>query len=115
MITIIHFDEIIRWLKEQGKQLRIETLGRRSFILVRNVVINGFDAIEITSSNNKIFYADKDFWNLVTNRMRNLNERERVMGSRYVEPHFNGARGNRFRPSIPAICKFYCENNININ
>lgn len=115
MITIINFDEIIKWLKEQGKQFKIETLGRRSSILVRSVVINGFDAIEITGSNNTIFNVDRDFWNLLTNRMGDLNERERAMGSRYVEPHFNGARGNRFRPSIPAICRYYCENSINNN
>ena len=110
MIPIIEFDEIIRWLKSLGNQVRIETLGRRSFILVRYANIKNVDVIEITGSNNIVFNADKDFWKLLTSRMLVLNERERAMGSRYVEPYFNGARGNRFRPSIPAICRFYGEN-----
>lgn len=111
MIPIIEFEEIIKWLRRVNTQLNIPTLGRRSYILVRSITINNIEQIEITGANNVVFHADYIFWNLLTQRMSELGEDERGMGSRYVEPFFNGAPNIRFRPSIPAICRFYSEFN----
>lgn len=94
----VPFSEMVKWLKEPK---RVPTLGRRSYI---DASAPNAQTIRIVGKNGGQAELDRAYWDYV----REVIDRT-VPERRHVTTNYNRLRGYRFSPSVPALCRAYCE------
>ena len=100
MFTSVSYDDIVRWLATKALPVRIPTLGRRSYIDVS--LQNGL--IRVHGSNGVVKVLSREYWKSMCDsidRVTPITDREKAC-------NYNG-NADRFAPSVPAICRQYCE------
>lgn len=102
MFTSIDYDAIVSWLSEKNQPVQIPTLGRRSIIRVR--VING--QFHVTGSGGASKTFTRDYWQSICDIIDAT-----VVNRRELTTNYNGndVPDYVFAPSVPAICRQYCE------
>ena len=106
MFTSVDYDVIVRWLLENNLPLEIPTLGRRSHILVS--VRNGL--IHVQGSGGATSTFTRNYWERICIIIDHTDPPRRELTSNY-----NGkdVPNYMFAPSVPAICRQYCEEHRN--
>lgn len=94
----VPFSEMVKWLK---KPRRVPTLGRRSYIDASSPTA---DAIHIVGKNGGQADIDQTYWDYVCRVIDNLNPE-----TRHIAKNYNQLKNYYFSPSVPALCRAYCE------
>lgn len=102
MFTSVNYDDIIRWLANKALPVRIPTLGRRSYI---DVSLQG-GLICVQGSNGVVKVFSREYWRNICG----IIDRVTPISDRGKTRNYN-INADRFAPSVPAICRQYCEEN----
>jgi len=97
----VNYDEIVRWLGNSRKT--IPTLGRRKTLTfwVENGIITGED-----THGNRNTYS-REYWREIS-QVIDATEPER----REITTNYNHCPSYFKSPGVPALCRAYCEDNI---
>ena len=101
MFDSVSFSEMQRWLGIGNAARKVDTLGRRSFILAG---CPDAHTIRIEGSHGAVMNMDKDYWNYVCKVIHNTAIDRREKTTTYSQ-----LRNYRFSPSVPALCRAYYE------
>lgn len=94
----VPFDEMVKWLK---KPRRVSTLGQKSYIDASAPKAN---TIHIVGRNGKERDFNRAYWDYVCEVIDDT-----ALDRRSITTNYNHLRDNRFAPSVPALCRAYCE------
>lgn len=94
----VTFSEMVKWLKEPK---RVPTLGRRSYIDASTPKSN---TIHIVGKNGGQADLDRVYWDYVCEVIDHT-----APDRRHITTNYSQLRGYRFSPSVPALCRAYCE------
>ena len=92
------FDEMVKWLR---KPRRVPTLGRRSYI---DASAPDANTIHIIGKNGGQANLDRVYWDYVCEVIDHTAPERR-----HITTNYNRLHGYRFSPSVPALCRAYCE------
>lgn len=101
MFNSVPFYDIVNWLGVGQPSKRVFTLGRRSYI---DASSPNSCTIHIVGRNGGQADIDQTYWDYVCDVI-NQTEPSR----RHITTNYNQLRGFRFAPSVPALCRAYCE------
>lgn len=94
----VAFSEMAKWLKEPR---RVPTLGRRSYI---DASSPNTSTIHIVGKNGGQADLDRAYWDYVCEAIdRTAPDR------RHIAKNYNQLKNYYFSPSVPALCRAYCE------
>ncbi len=97
----VSFDDMVNWLGIGREAKRITTLGRRSYI---DASALDAETIHIVGKNGGTKNIDRVFWCEVCKVIDNTKPENR----RFVK-NYNQLPNYYFTPSVPALCRAYCE------
>lgn len=94
----VPFSEMVKWLKEPK---RVPTLGRRSYIDASSPKAS---SIHIVGKNGGQADLDQSYWDYVCRSIDNT-----APNARHIAKNYNQLKNYYFSPSVPALCRAYCE------
>jgi hypothetical protein len=101
MFNSVPFNEIVKWLGIGQPAKRVPTLGRRSYI---DASAPNSKTIHIVGKNGGQADLDRAYWDYVCEVIdRTAPDR------RHITTNYSQLQNYRFSPSVPALCRAYCE------
>lgn len=106
MYYSISFNKVIKWLPNAKNPKKFNTLGDESFIVCYKPNNQTIIAIGSTGTYHLI---DKNYWDERCRLINKMSQEERKHGKNFS----NGINRN-FGPTVPALCRAYCEEHLNV-
>ena len=97
----IEFDDMVKWLGINQEAKRVPTLGYRSYI---DASAPDAKTIRIIGKKGRIKNIDRNFWCMVCKVIDKTKPELRRFTKNY-----NQLPNYYFTPSVPALCRAYCE------
>ena len=101
MFNSVPFNDMVNWLGIGQPAKRVPTLGRRSYI---DASAPNANTIHIVGKNGGQANIDQTYWDYVC---ATINHTE--PNRRYIVTNYSQLKNHFFSPSVPALCREYCE------
>lgn len=101
MFNSVPFNDMVNWLGIGQPAKRVPTLGRRSYI---DASAPNANTIHIVGKNGGQANIDQFYWDYVCETINRTDHNRR-----HIATNYNHLKNHFFSPSVPTLCREYCE------